>query len=436
MADAPVTVSKMTGLYKEVYPNGIITLAPEAAKLYKDMGELSATEKTGNEYHQPVVLQHESGVSYGGGALAGTAYALNDSVPMTMADAKLQGSEITVKSVVALRVLSKATGSGKAFKTGMRPIFESNMRTHVIRHEIEMLYGRSATGLGSFGSGVADSGTQETMTCSLATWAVGIFAGQEGAVLNFFNNSGGALISSGADALFTLASVDPDNRKITVTGTSTGCTALHAVAAAGTVIPDFAGARTALATYQSAEGLDYVATVASGTTVWNISNTNTLWKPNTYSASSGKLTLGKVLGAVNKAVAKGGLDEPVKLYVNPDSWTDLADSFSASRVLDSSYSSGEGKNGVEKVVYYGANGAIEVVIHPMVKGGEAFIVPVARCKKVGSTDVTMNVPGRGDELFVMSPAINGVEFRTYSDFQFFCEKPALITKITTIVNGI
>jgi hypothetical protein len=47
----------------------------------------------------------------------------------------------------------------------------------------------------------------------------------------------------------------------------------------------------------------------------------------------------------------------------------------------------------------------------------------------------MSVPGRGDELFVMSTDINGVEFRTYSDWQFFCEKPALITKITNVVNG-
>jgi hypothetical protein len=432
---AEVTVAKMAGLYKEAYPAGIITLAPEGAKIYKALGELSVTEKTGNKYHQPVVLQHESGVSYGGGALAGTAYALGGGVPMQMADAQLEGSEITVQSVIAMRVLSKATGSAKAFKTGMRPIFESNMRTHVVRKEIETIYGRSATGLGYFASGVATSGTSETMTCSLATWAIGIFAGNEGAQVNFFNNSGGALISSAADAVFTISTVNPDTREVLFTGTTTGCTALHAVAAAGALIMDFAGARTALATYQSAEGIDYVSTVASATTVWNISNVNTLWKPNTYSAASGKLTLGKVLAAVNKGVAKGGLDEEVDLFVNPDSWTDLADSFSASRVLDSSYSTGEGKNGVEKVVYFGANGKINVTPHSMIKSGEAFVVPMARCKKVGSTDVTMNVPGRGDELFVMSSAINGVEFRTYSDWQWFCEKPALITKITSIVNG-
>jgi hypothetical protein len=138
---------------------------------------------------------------------------------------------------------------------------------------------------------------------------------------------------------------------------------------------------------------------------------------------------------VNKAVAKGGLDEEVDLYISADSWADLADSHNASRQTDSSYSSAEGKNGVEKVVFFGANGQINVKIHSFVKAGEGFILPPKRCKKVGSTDITMAVPGRGDELFAMKAGYNGVEFRTYSDWQFFCEKPALLVKLYGIVNG-
>jgi hypothetical protein len=309
------------------------------------------------------------------------------------------------------------------------------MRTHAIRKEIELIYGRSSTGLGSFGSGSATSGTVETMTCSLASWGVGLWAGMEGAVVNFFNASGGALISTVADALFTVTTVDPDARTVAFTGTTTGCTALHTVAASGTVYPDFAGARTALATYQSAEGLDYLATIGSGTTVWNISNANTLWKPSTYDCGTAKLTLGKVLKGVNKAVAKGGLDEEVDLYLSANTWADLADSHNSTRQTDSSYSTAEGKNGVEKVVFFGSNGAINVKIHSFIKEGEAFILPPGRCKKVGSTDITLSVPGRGDELFAMKAGYNGVEFRTYSDWQFFCEKPALLVKLTNIVNG-
>ena len=61
---------------------------------------------------------------------------------------------------------------------------------------------------------------------------------------------------------------------------------------------------------------------------------------------------------------------------------------------------------------------------------------MGRCKKVGSTDVTMEVPSRaGSEMFSIKDGYNAVQFWTYSDWQWFCEKPALITKITGIVNG-
>jgi hypothetical protein len=436
MADN-VSTAQLGGLFREAYPEGIIPLAPELAKIYKDLGTLTETEKVGNYYHQPVVLTNEQGVTYGGGASAGTAYSLNSAVAMAMQDAQLQGSEITLPSVVALRSLSKSTGSAKAFRYAMRPILESNMRSHAFRKEVEILYGKSGTGIGT-ATAQSGSNASRTLTISTASWAVGMWAGQEGAILEIFRSDNGVKVVNSAENEFILASVDPDNKTITVTAESnTHAGALDTAVGATNCYIDFLGARGAAFTnFQTAEGMDYLCTAAAGTTIWNISNTNTLWKPISHSAQSGKLTLGKVLAGINKAVAKGGLDEEVNLYVSAATWADLADSFSASRMLDSSYSTSEGKNGVEKVIYHGANGAINVKIHPVVKEGEAFFVPLKRCMKVGSTDITTNVPGRGDELFVMSASKNGVEFRTYSDMQFFCECPARMGKITTIVNSI
>jgi len=437
MADS-VSVASLSGLFKEAYADGIIPLAPELAKIYKGLGTLTETEKVGNLFHVPVILTNEQGITYGGGTSAGTAYTLASAVAMSMADAQLQGSEITLQSKVALRTLAKSAGSTKAFRYAMRPILESNMRSHAFRKEAEILYGKSGTGLGTISqSGISGSGATRVVTLSAASWAVGLWAGQEGAYVNIFRSDTGAKVVNSSEDAFLIASVDPDNRTLTVTGESSthGDNLATAVGASSCYI-DFDGARTTnFTTYASAEGIDYVSTVAAGTTVWNISNTNTLWRPSTYSASSGKLTLGKVLSAVNKAVAKGGLDEEVELYVSAATWADLADSFSASRMLDSSYSSAEGKNGVERVIYAGANGAINVRIHPMVKEGEAFILPLKRCMKVGSTDITTSIPGRADEIFYNDPTTNAIAFRTYSDFQFFCETPAKMVKITTIVNG-
>jgi hypothetical protein len=50
---AEVTVAKMTGFYKEQYADGIVPLAPECVKISKALGPISATEKTGNQFHQP-----------------------------------------------------------------------------------------------------------------------------------------------------------------------------------------------------------------------------------------------------------------------------------------------------------------------------------------------------------------------------------------------
>mgnify|MGYP002147227727 CR=1 FL=1 len=47
------------GLFKEAYAEGIVPLAPEIAKIYKKVGMLADAEKVGNNWHVPVILQHE-----------------------------------------------------------------------------------------------------------------------------------------------------------------------------------------------------------------------------------------------------------------------------------------------------------------------------------------------------------------------------------------
>lgn len=426
-----VSVAQLDGNFKKVYGSSILPLAPELAKLYKDTGALAESERVGDTYEQPVILQQEHGYTYAGSD--GDAFAINTPIAMLSDTASLQGSEGLLASRISYRAAAKSVGSEKAFKKAFNLVFESHMRSHAMRRELEILYGRSATGLCTSSATTNVNATTETLTITPASWASGIWAGMEGATVNAFNTSGGALISSAADAIFSVSVVDPDNRTLTVTGTSTGITALGAVE---TVYLDFAGARaTMTTTHKAFEGLDYVLTLAAGNTLWGISTNYTLWRGNSYSCASGKLTIGKVLQGVNRAVGKAGLDVPGKLYVSPPTWADLADSFSASRMLDSSYSTGEGKNGVEKVIYYGANGAIEAVIHPCVKEGEAWFLPMKYVKKVGSTDITMNTPGKGDQIFLQLASNAGFEFRTYSDFALFVEQPAKCVKFTAIVNG-
>ena len=433
-----VTTAQLAGLFKEAYAAGVRTLYPEMAIISKEIGELTEAERVGNLYHQPVILTREQGYTYGGSS--GDAYALANSVAMAMADAQLQGVENTLRSRIPMRVAAKSSGSTKAFKQGIGLVLKSNLSSHGLRKEKEILYGGASVGLGQSASGVADSGTQETLTLSAATWATGIWAGEEGAQLSFYRTDTAAIIPNTAvDQVFTLTAINPDNRTITVTGTATGCTALHAQAANSTAT--FSGSRqvgvgAVSTTVVEGLGLHYLCNVAGGTTVWNISNTNTLWKPNTYSCSSGALTFGKIVSGMQKPVAKAALEENVTLYCSTDTWPSLVDSFAAARMLDSSYSQEEYKNGAGKVSYVYGPAIVKVVPHPMVMGGHAFAVPTgdAKPKKVGSTDVTLNVPGRGDEMFTLIPDANGFEFRSYSDWAPFFPEPAKVVQFSSIVN--
>ncbi len=430
---ANVNVAALAGNFKEAYPDGVRILYPDVAKLQKEIGDLTESERVGNKYHQPALLTKEQGYTYGGNV--GDAYALSAPVAMSMGDAQLEGSEGTLRSRISVRAASKAVGSAKAFKATAGLVIKSNLASHGLRKELEMWYGRSPTGIAATSAGTADSGTQETVTITAATWAVGIWSGQEGATLNAFRIDTGALISSAADAIFTVTSIDPDNKKITLTGTSTGCTALHAQVTQ--LYLDFAGARTTnFTTYAASEGVDYALTLASGNTLWNVSTTNSLWRGTQHSCASGALTFGKVMAGANKAVGKAGLDTGLSLFVSTDTWPSLADSFNAGRTVDSSYKEEIGTSGVAKLRYIGPNGRIDVIPHSAIKGGEAFALPIGEgiVKKVGSSDITLNNPGRADEIFLNLPDNNGYEFRSYSDFCVFIAEPAKCLKFTTIVN--
>ena len=88
------------------------------------------------------------------------------------------------------------------------------------------------------------------------------------------------------------------------------------------------------------------------------------------------------------------------------------------------------ENGFEELYVYAQNGLMRIKPHSMVKGGEAFVLPINTIKRIGSTDVTFNNPGMGNKFFRELSDNAGFELRCYSDQAVFIEKPAKATKIT------
>ena len=126
-----LTMTKPLGLIQS--DGGITNLLVAAPNVFaKDVLE-SRLRVVVNE-----VLTRELGFTMAGSN--GGAYALNGSVSMTMADAQIEGSEITLESLVAMRVATKSVGSQKAFKAGAGLVIQNNLASHAILREIDVAH--------------------------------------------------------------------------------------------------------------------------------------------------------------------------------------------------------------------------------------------------------------------------------------------------------
>jgi len=259
-----------------------------------------------------------------------------------------------------------------------------------------------------------------------AQWSTGLWAGKVGAELQFYKDDDTTLISSSTDAVFTISSIDPVYKRIGLTGSATGVTALIAVVQA-----DFNGGIYVY--FNGTKGKDFLGIdkiITTSGTLFGITNTTyTLFKGNEYT-TSGSLSLSSIIAATENAVAQG-LMEDVCAYVPISAWNTLAATESGLRRYDQSYKNAKAENGVQSLAFYGANGKIEIEPHPIVKAGEVFIIPKKQFMRVGSTDVTFQTPGMDStEIFLQLPSNAGYEVRAYADQALLCMAPAKCTKVT------
>jgi hypothetical protein len=424
---AALTPSSASGIFKERYAAHVVDAIPEWLILLKRVTYEKGLA-VGAKFHFPVVLTEEAGFTHG--ANNAGDYALNGAIAFTTQDAQVSPAQITLVSRISYDAFTQSLASEAAFERLSKMLLERMVSATSKRLEILMLYGGS--GLATCASSANSTATKTVVQVSTATWADGIWAGAKNQTVNFYNGS--SLISSGADAVFTIFSVDPVNRKLTVTGTATGISDLDtdlAGAGAGVTKIFYQGAYAAEMT-----GLDAIITNTG--TLFNIdAATYDLWKGNSYSAASGPLTFAKLQGAVATAVGRG-LDEKVTVLVNHKTWANLLTDQAAARRFDSSYSKNKAEAGAESLVFYSQNGMMEIISHPCVKEGEAFLLPLEKVRRIGAgTSDMMFMPqsATNEEYFQYVPGYNSYEIRLYSNQAIIDELPARAVKITSIVNS-
>jgi hypothetical protein len=421
---AGTSSTNLQGDFKEAYASKIENLIPQCAYIQQEVPFVPRQQRTGNLYHLPVILSSSQGFTYG--AVSTGAMTLNDAISMNMGDAQIQGVQLCLQNTLSFEAVAKSKEN--SFESATKLVIDDSTESMRKRLELMFLYGQSTGGLGLItqSSQVAVSGTVTTLIVAEGSWSAGIWSGLENASVNFYTSTS-TLVSSGADAVFTITSVDPDTRTLTITGTATGSTAL--VSAAGSVTtlrPYFKGAFGV-----EAVGLQKILTNTGS--LFNIDAASySLWKSNTMTIT-GALNYGRIQQAVAKGTVRG-LDEDVAVLVNPMVYIDVSNQITALRRFTNAEDNKSGKMGAsDSLTFYGPQGAmVKVIPHLFVKQGDAFVVPMKRVLRVGSLDMSFSLLGNdSDEDFLYPiPGTSAYFFYLYSLQALIVMTPARCTFIT------
>lgn len=266
---------------------------------------------------------------------------------------------------------------------------------------LETTYLHGTRGIGVTSAVTAVSATQSTVQLTAASWATGIWASSIGAQVQFYVVAGGALVSSGADSVFQVVGMDFTAFTLTVNGTTTGSTAL--VAATGTPLNvAFNGAFGA--TFASPiEGVGLITIASNKGTLFSINSvTWPLWQGNTYDAAAGPLSFGKLQKAITLPGDKGLMGEECTVLVPLTSFSDLLTEQAAAR----RYGDVKGKkmdNGADALEFYSPSGTMTIVPHPLMKRGEALLYPTDSITRIGSSELTFQLPGTSTDSYLQVP---------------------------------
>lgn len=426
-----VSTPDVVNLFKKVYGK-IHDLLPEDYELQKDI-PFSEKQKVGESWVEAVILTNEVGWTLGGSSM--TAFELNPSSAGSVQQATVVPYSTVLSSVVPWGVISRSAGGGeKAFYDGTKHVVKNNLKSHGKLLEILRFYGQATALLGyvsyatatyrgvAFTTGTGTltiNGNSVTFTNGVNTtsnwilfgpgnFAAGIWVGIEGVVIQEID-ANGVVVKEGK-----MIAVDPLQGAIQTDFTPTAATSTtsHRIC--------FKGQATA----SDMIGINNILTT-TGTLFGINTATYSLWKGNVINNQGQKLTLTGIQGAVAQAVARGGLDGDITLYVNPRTWANLIITESGLRMYDSSYKPGQAENGFEAITFWSQTGKITVKAHRMVKEGEAYGLHLqGDWSRSGSAEISFTVPGIPGEVIFPLQNQAGYAFRSYADQYIFCHAPA------------
>lgn len=424
-------------LFKQTYADAVEDAIPERELLLRSIPFVSAEKQNGANYNQPVLLTRHHGVSYLGNGASTENMQLKAPIAAVTLNAEIRGSGMMMTGLLSTMAASRAMKGGPSFVDATSYLVEGLVDSFSAVHEQTMFYGgvglatiSDATYLntnattdaaGGFGSGtvVYNSGTpgvtlqSNMLVVAYAEWAPAVWVGAENMLVDIVR--GNAVI-----ATLTIKAVDIVNRILTFQSIA-GYTP-----ADGDVIY-----RNGAFNFE-AKGLQYI--LQQQGVLFGIDNAQWgLWAGSSYD-TNGSLSYTKVAEAVSIAYGKG-LEGDLDLHVNSKTFAELIPDFNTAktaagvfpgRMFTSESEVADIVHGARAIRFVVNNISTRVIANDYVKAGLAFAIAPSTFLRVGSSEMTFDIPGRTEkgEYFREVSGFAAVELRMFSDQALFCKAPA------------
>lgn len=417
------TVTQLNSNFKTIYGDRLKWLLSKNLQLIKSF-RFKSSAKLGKTYQQPVVLKHEHGFTYAAPGASGAAgVAFIAAVPGFIENAEINGSQIFLRSALDYESAAKGASSKGAFVDSVGYLIENMWQSSQKRQEIELGYGQQQLGV------LTAASTTTILTISDATWSPGIWAGQEGATLDITDGPGTSNLAVNSTTRGTILSIDMVAKTITLLAALTGAPASGSHRVFFGTQKSVAGTPQTNLVTQSMIGLDGI--LSNPTALHGINTASySLWKSEQIALTS-NLDIGDIETGIAKIRAKGA-EGDYKLLYSPATQAKLLTNLSAL----TRFSAGDSKykQGADGIVIRCGGMDVEMVDWVYCYEGSAYLINPDDFMRIGASDLTYKTPGRGDELFILTPGFGSYELQTYQNLSLFCQAPGRQARFTGIVN--
>jgi len=416
MAYSVATQTSLNGSFKQTHLKKLENLVGEDHILTKDI-PFETGVKLGQQFRQPVYLTRPHGITF---ASSDSAPTLNAPIAAQTKELTFDAYQIIMRDRVSYDAADRMAGDDASYisETGDLPMWLRMSHLHYV--EMMLWNGQNVTG----GIGVVGSVSANALTLTALDWAPQNWVGSEGMRVDVYTattyTKTVSVVSYDLDFASNVGGV------VTVDSASgiTAADVLHVAGSYGNTL----------------RGISDIITETTDQFGQSPSTYNLL-KGVTQSCASGTLKFKTLLYGLAKARAKG-LSKKAKLYCSEFTFPDLVDEVEAART-DPSRANASGmrgteiKRGADSMTVYSPNGTFEIQVSSYCKKGEAYgLIQDGSWKRLGTSDVTFQVPGSDGDFYMHLENTAGYELRSWANFANYTPRAGSNVKFTNIRNGI